>query len=54
MSAIVTIEKKAYAVKIKGTPDALIIEPSGTVKLAYDPNTPERRAARLAAIGKNR
>lgn len=49
-----TIDKNAYAVTIKGTPDNLIIDPKGTVKLAYDPNTPERTAARLVAIGKNR
>lgn len=50
----ITKSKKAYAVTIQGTHDAFIVEPSGAVKLAYDPNTPERRAARLAAIGKNR
>lgn len=46
------IDKNAYAVTIKGTPDNLIVDHKGTVKLAYDPNTPERRAARLAKIGK--
>lgn len=45
-------QKKAYSITIKGTPDALIVEHSGMVKLAYDPNTTERRAARLAKIGK--
>lgn len=49
-----TIDKNAYAVTIKGTPDNIIVDHKGTVKLTYDPNTPERRAARLVAIGKNR
>lgn len=45
---------KAYVITIKGTSDAIIVESYGAVKLSYDPNTPERRAARLTAIGKNR
>lgn len=40
-------------VKIDGTPDHLIIDgENGTIKKAYDPNTPERKADRLAKIGK--
>lgn len=40
-------------VKIDGTPDHLIIDgENGTIKKAYDPNIPERKAARLAKIGK--
>lgn len=45
--------KKAYSITIKGTHDCLIVEPLGSVKLSYDPNTEERRTNRLIAISKN-
>lgn len=36
---------------MKNYHDIIIVEPNGTIKIVYDPNTPERRAARLAKIG---